>query len=364
MKIVVCGNYGAQNLGDELILEGLLETLKTAAPRAEITVMSGDPAATTKIYNVQSVSKFPAGVRSFFSGSEETIKAVKECDYFILGGGGLFNDLKIHASIIWAIQARQALKYKKPLIIYGQSIGPLSTISKFLIKSIFKKAAFIAVRDQDSAKELSKIGVHQKIFVTPDLAFRLPSSKPVVTQKKSPTIIIALRNLFGFPNDLIKEFGTFCNWLIEEQNCQLEFIDFQQGVVGDYELHKTVIAHIQQKNKIKHFSAITDTKELLAHFEQADFVFGMRLHSIICAIKACKPFIAISYSRKIDSMIKDSGLEKYCLQHEKINNYLLQNLFISLKDSKIKFTEKLHHLNNENLKKHLKVEQKLKNFFS
>jgi polysaccharide pyruvyl transferase WcaK-like protein len=69
MKIVICGNYGAENLGDELILEGMLETLRAVSPDAEITVMSGNPKETKWLYKarygMEAVAKFPSGIRSF-----------------------------------------------------------------------------------------------------------------------------------------------------------------------------------------------------------------------------------------------------------------------------------------------------------
>lgn len=362
MKIVVCGNYGAQNFGDELILEGLLQTLKATTPKAEITVMNGNPVEIAKTYNVKSIPKFPAGLRSFFTGSEATTKAVKSCDYFILGGGGLFNDLSIHANMIWALQARQAIKFKKPLIIYGQSVGPLTTIGKYIVKNIFKQAAFISVRDQDSVTELKKLGIEKEIFVTPDLAFRLPSIPALDSEKD--TVIFSLRDLADFPDAAVKELGKFCNWLVEWHNCHLEFIDFQQGEKSDSELHRKIISQISNKNHVEHFPHIISTKDLLTHFSKAKFIFGMRMHSVICAMKAGKPFIAISYSRKIDSLIKDSGLEDYLVPYKHLSQALLKKLFIILKDKESIVKTKLQQLNKKNLEKHLIVEKKLKDFLS
>lgn len=368
MKIVVCGNYGAQNLGDELILEGLLATLKSIAPEAEITVMSGNPEQTRATHSVNSVEKFPSGVRSFlkdlltgFSKSAPAREAVKNCDYFILGGGGLFNDLDWHASIIWYLQARQALKYNKPLIIYGQSIGPLSDVGKFLVKRIFSKAAFIGVRDEDSAVELKNLGIDKEITVTPDLAFQLPTIPAASTASPAEsTIIISLRHLPSLNENFIHEFSAFCNWLILEQKCNLKFIDFQQGPHGDTNLHKKIITQISQKEKVTHLDKISDTGELLTHFQQADFVFAMRLHAIISAIKTNRPFLAISYSRKINSMIKDSGLEKYLIAHDHLYLDQLKNFFIFLREKKTEIQEKLTQLNSTNLEKLEKAKLLLK----
>ena len=368
MKIVICGNYGAENLGDELILEGLLETLKNIAPGAEITVMSGNPEATEKSYNqkygIKAVEKFPSGFRSIlksiFSNSA-TKDAVKNCDYFILGGGGLFNDLNWHASIIWAMQARQALKLNKPLIMYGQSIGPLSDLGRYLVKKIFAQAAFIGVRDQDSATELKNLGITKEICVTPDLAFRVPAEIGPITETATlPTAIISLRQLGTTTGDFIKEFSSFCNWLIEEKNYSLQFIDFQQGTESDKNLHQSIITQIRQSEKISHLDQTLTSQRLLEHFKNADFVFAMRMHAIICAMKTCKPFLAISYSRKINSLIKDSALEKYLIAHDHVYFEQLKNFFTLLNDKREEVREKLSKLNSANLEKLQSVEIKLK----
>ncbi len=372
MKIVVCGNYGAQNLGDELILDGLLATLKVAAPAAEITVMSGNPEETTRKHGVKSVAKFPAGFRSvlknLFSGfgnSTATTQAVRDCDYFILGGGGLFNDLDWHASIIWYMQARQAVKYGKPLIMYGQSIGPLSDVGKFLVKRIFQKAVFIGVRDEDSAIELKNLGVDKEIIVMPDLAFRLPAATTasILNSQIAATpqsIVISLRQLPTTDEKFITEFATFCNWLVDEQKLNLEFIDFQQGPHGDHNLHQKIIAKINQKEKTAHLDNLTKTAELLDHLQEADFVFAMRLHAIISAMKAGKPFLALSYSKKINSLIKDAGLEKYLISHNNIYADQLKNFFLFLKEKKSEIQEKLMKINVINLEKLEKAELRLK----
>ncbi|MCX6734894.1 MAG: polysaccharide pyruvyl transferase family protein [Candidatus Peregrinibacteria bacterium] len=370
MKIVICGNYGAENLGDELILEGLLETLKVAAPEAEITVMSGNPKETKWLYRqkygIEVVEKFPSGFRSILKSvfSKSKVKeAIENCDYFILGGGGLFNDLHWRASLIWANQVRQAIKENKKVIMYGQSIGPLNDFGKNLVKNIFNKASFIGVRDEDSATELKTLGITKEIIITPDLAFRIPvpapKPAPVLT---TPTVIISLRRLGNMDDNFVKEFATFCNWLIEEKKCRLKFMQFQQGIDSDRDLHQEVIDQINQRDRVININPAINADSLLATFQKADFVFAMRMHAIICAMKTCKPFLAISYSKKIDSLIKDSDLGEYIIGHDHIYFEQLKNFFILLNEKKDKVKTKLQVLNVVNLDKLKKAEIKLKDF--
>ena len=98
-QILVCGNYGAGNLGDEAILDGLLKLISSTWPQAKVTVQSAKPNSTHRVHKVDSVYFFPAGVKSCFkfwfsTRCLNTIRALSKTDLVILGGGGLFSDEK------------------------------------------------------------------------------------------------------------------------------------------------------------------------------------------------------------------------------------------------------------------------------
>ena len=376
MKIVICGNYGAKNIGDEMILEGLLKSIKSIDPKAEITVLSADPGETSAKHGVTSVPKFPAGLRSLISyiqsKNNSTKKAVQKCDYFILGGGGLFGSLNFHANIIWAIQAFMAYRLGKRVIMYGQSISPIKwAFIRKIVKKIFQKAFFIAVRDADSRIELEKLGVTRKIEIMPDLAFRsqfidqngrtgtleFPITKPSVSTRRSA--IIALRQLSSLGPEFKKNITTFLNWLIEEQNYYIKFMNFQEGKDSDNKLHYEIIEQIKDQTKIQHLQNIHDSTEVLNHFATANFVLGMRLHSIISATKTATPFIAISYSSKIDSYVKDLGLTEYSINLTEINPEKLKKLFNKMQNEKMSLKESLKLYNKDSQKMHLVIEKKL-----
>ncbi|MBL4694981.1 polysaccharide pyruvyl transferase family protein [Candidatus Gracilibacteria bacterium] len=317
MKFVICGNYGAKNIGDELILQGLLTSIKNIDEKAQITVLSANPSETSKRYKVESAYKFPAGIRSFFRSHTKTKKAVKECDYFILGGGGLFGSLSFRANLIWATQARRALKYKKSLIMYGQSIGPLNgSLRQRLVHSIFSPAHFIAVRDQDSRERLTALGITKTIHTMPDLAFRIPEA---IIKRRNATILVALRELHGLPQYFIKSVANFLNWLIEQRGYKVNIIDFQEGNGSDHRLNHELLRYIEKLGKVK--------KLKQSDIMEADMVLGMRFHSIISAVQSKIPFIAINYAPKVEAFIKDAGFNQHMLEIEEVSAQTLQQKF-------------------------------------
>jgi polysaccharide pyruvyl transferase WcaK-like protein len=96
-RILICGNYGATNLGDEAILQSILQCVASVFPEAHVQVVSANPELTAKQYGIQTVSKIPAGFRSMFKGIfskrlMETLREYQYADAVIFGGGGLFSD--------------------------------------------------------------------------------------------------------------------------------------------------------------------------------------------------------------------------------------------------------------------------------
>ncbi len=322
MKFVVCGNYGAANLGDEMILKGLKEALNQSFDKPEIKV----------------IQHFPAGFRSFFKSlfqENETKKIVKECDYFILGGGGLFGSLSFRANIIWLVQAFWAYRLKKPVLMLGQSIGEIKWgIIRYFVRKVFEKAHLIVVRDQNSKIILENLGVKKEIHVAPDFAFMLPNSAIPDSPRDYKTAIIALRHLNNLPETFASTITEFCKFLIIEKNYHLKFINFQEGPTdSDAPLHQQIIQNLNSPDKIEY---LTQDKidNPLTHFTQANFVLGMRLHSIIAALITNKPFIALNYASKVEGIVKDANLQKNLLDPYNLNLNGLTQLFAQVEGQK------------------------------
>lgn len=349
MKIVIAGNYGANNLGDEMILEGCLQSLRSVAPNAEITVLSGNPTQTARKYDVQSAPHFPSGFRSFIRSlfkPSKTKKLVQQCDYFILGGGGLFGSLTFKANLIWAVQAFKARRYKKPVLHYGQSIGELKgRIRKWLVRKTFQNSSLIVVRDQQSKKRLKSIGVTKKIYVIPDLAFR---SKAQTTPRQD-TVLVALRQTKSITPQFKQTIKDFLDWLKTDK--EVKFIEFQKEPhpQADKPLHKEILQDAEHTND----------------FIPAKLVLGMRLHSIIAAIKTNTPFIAISYAPKVEAFLQYAKLEDYMLQPEELTSEKLKSLFNKVQNSHHAITQRLEAFNKKALQRFAEFERlTLRNFLS
>ncbi len=330
-KIVVCGHYGSTNIGDEAIGLSLIQRFKNEYPDAEITFLSYDPQNTNEYLKVNSRYLLPLGFKSFFRGIFKgelfkTLKAIKKCDEFILGGGGLFTDEKIFAVFLWGLHAFCAYRYKKPVCMTGQSIGPLNTkVGKLIVKKAFNKADKITVRDSDSKKILNNLGVQNKIIVESDLVFGLKIKQDYNDEKLNKIIeqnalkgyfIVNLRPWQKNSKILYKKINQLISGIVKKHKVLPVFVPFQSLHQNDYEIMSKII----EQN-------VPDYPFLLQKFDQnifrvlsvikgAKFTIGMRLHSLIFSMIQNVPVIALSYSSKINNLFKDKGYSDFIVDIE------------------------------------------------
>jgi polysaccharide pyruvyl transferase CsaB len=328
--IVICGNYGASNLGDEAILESIIHTVRSVSPCARIIVLSSNPVETAHTHDVKSVPLIPAGVRSFFRnlfgpGLRETIKAIKNCDVYIFGGGGLFTDEKPYAMFIWSIQVFAAFLFRKPVFCYGQSIGPLMSFwSRRRVRKIFRRMDFISVRDDASKKILENLSI-KNIRRLPDPAFSLH----VMQKGNAPRenfVAFSIRQ-WGDNEALLHELAKFINWLHDEHRINSVLIPFQSRSDNDSVPLGKILSHVWYPNFVRLEPYTSNYHQVMDVFLRARAVVGMRLHSIIFSALAATPFIALSYSRKVAEVSGQLGMDDFTVPYREISFPVLKAKF-------------------------------------
>jgi polysaccharide pyruvyl transferase CsaB len=324
-NIVVCGHYGSTNIGDEAIGLSIIQSLKKTNPDSNITFLSYNPENTKRHLGVKSEYLLPLGVRSLLKGKLfKTLKVIKNCDKFILGGGGLFTDEKLFAVFLWGIHAFWAYRYKKPVIMLGQSVGPLNTgVGKWIVKKCFNKATEIDVRDTESKQFLINLGIKKEIQVSSDLVFNLKIeerfnneelNKKVEQLKLKGYFIVSLRNWPKNTKILYKKINRVLYEIIDKYKLLPVFIPFQHLHQNDEELMHKIIEQSLVKYPILIQKFDHNVFKVLSVIKNAEFTLGMRLHSLIFSIIQKVPVIALSYSPKINNMLNDQGLSEFIVK--------------------------------------------------
>ncbi|MFA5855077.1 MAG: polysaccharide pyruvyl transferase family protein [Candidatus Gracilibacteria bacterium] len=332
-NILIVGNYGAGNLGDDSILGGILEDLKAIGFAGKISVTFGGVHSSTDIYKgLNKVPFVPAGLRSRFGRGgatrrDEAMRAIRDADLIILGGGGLFTDEEsFFAPLIWYKQASAFVRAHKPYICYGQSVGALkSWWNRYLTKLVFSRALAVHVRDHESAKLLEKLGIEGKkvtVGIDPAISYFKEISKEISEEnaracpalavaeagkgvgekaaKKSDILLLSLRL---WPKFSEKEWNLHVQTaknIAEEQNLKPVLL----GMDTKNEKEISLLRDVARKNDFEVFEPVS-ARSAYEGIAKAKMLIGMRLHSIIMATCAGTSYVAIPYSPKVEGFLKN-----------------------------------------------------------
>lgn len=301
-RILIIGNYGAGNLGDDAILAGMVTELRSTGYRGKIEITHGGFESSPEVYKgLKKVPFVPFGIRSRFRRKQKkaAYEAIKRADLVILGGGGLFVDSEtVRAPLLWAKQAKACRKMKTPYICYGQSVGPLKRwISRRAVKKTFKGAKEVHVRDKASVQTLKKLGV-ENVTMGSDPAFSW-----LQAQKKRPKknlLVVSLRewdeNTQEVWEPALRELRKFA---IKKK---LKLVMLAMDLRNQKEINNL------RETGLESFEA---PSALLAYqgMSSAKMAVTMRLHAGVFALAAGIPLVALSYSQKVESLIKSLNVK-------------------------------------------------------
>ena len=151
-KAAILGYYGFGNLGDELLLTACLEMFgRCGVNRDSLVILSNNPAETSRNFGVDAVNRW-----SF----RESVKAFRNSETLLLGGGGIFQDTSSVKSCVWYWGMMRLARFCGCKVwALGQSIGPLkSGVSRMLAGNALKACKILHVRDENSYTLAKSLG--------------------------------------------------------------------------------------------------------------------------------------------------------------------------------------------------------------
>ena len=301
MKVLIYGYYGFQNLGDEAILQAIVEQLKSVNGEIEITALTYKAEDTKKSFAINTVS------RNDFRG---LIRRIKEVDVVISGGGSILQDVTSSRSLIYYLAIILIAKlFNKKVMFYANGFGPINKVFNRMIATyIINKVDVITVRDYKSKELMQSMGIKNNIIVTADATFALKLLdvsevervwSEIGIDKKRKTIGISVRrwkNLKDYKKNIAK-IGDYLSKL----NYQIVFIPMQHP--SDVEVSKEIAAIMENESVI--LEKKYTPRELIGIIGKLELLIGMRLHSLIFAAISGVPMVGIEYDPKIKSFVDD-----------------------------------------------------------
>ena len=327
-KIVISGYYGFDNCGDEAVLLSIMHCLRKLLPDGRITVLSGNPEKTSKLFGVKAVNRW---------NPISLLCELLTSDLLISGGGSLLQDVtSVNSPVYYLGVIRMALLLRKKVMIYSQGVGPLTVAkNRTKVKKVFNRCHVITLRDNISAELLRELGVKRDLRVTCD---------PVMALCREDVEVNAVY-------EELRELGIFVNsceprkpLLVAVVRCWkdnrhispvAELLDTQAAKGWDVLLAPAhfpddlaAIAMLRERMSTSPYiiGRCLTAREFLALTALADRVFSMRLHGLICAMAVNTPMLGLSYDPKVDAFMEQAGLGKYCLSFDNLDIELAKSL--------------------------------------
>lgn len=316
--LLICGNYGAGNFGDELILSGLLKSIRSTDSQSrgrlninKIIVTSGDPISTSRDNGVTAIHFFPSSILSFVKSLAtgklfRSLYYLLKSDIVLFGGGCLFNEKEPDSIQIWYRQFQWFAFFRKKIIIVGQSFGTFASEKnkKILHKVVaYKNIEKIFVRDVESRRCIKALGAAD-VEVLADSALWL--TREDFEQEKNiekPYALIALRTWLGFDeSDLHGKIESIAHYIFDIYGMKSKIVVLQKGENGDEKTSTKLYEKIKliTIDRPQSWNSIDD---IAALYENAALVISMRLHGGIFGLVMEKPVIFLDYDDKVRNFV-------------------------------------------------------------
>ncbi len=321
-QVMISGYYGFHNAGDEAILSALCQLFEN--------------------YPVQ-LNVLTAGTRHELPGCyfksiqrtnlPEIFRALRNCDLFISGGGGLFQDVTGLGSVPYyggLLKMAQAMKV--PTMVFGQGIGPLKYgLNRWFLKQIFKNVNAISVRDEESYEFLQRLGMgqQQQLHLTADPVLTLNAVHPhharelLLNEGVDPTlpmIGVSIRPWRTWFEKQLKAFTAVLAQFARTCGAQLVLIPFQPNhdtwMCDEVAYSLMSRPHAPTVTVLRgHYSPI----EVQGMIGCLEMMVGMRLHALIMSAAEYVPAVGLVYDPKVRRFAEQAGY-KYMSSITALNN--------------------------------------------
>jgi len=386
-KILLTNTNCSVNKGSAAQVISTCKTLREIIPDLEITLMSRIPELDTKLCKIHNINVvrnrwFPRRtgwqplyytythilIDMFLAGlfkiglnprsiNNPIVQEYISADAIIDLSGDSFSDGKggfsigIDASILFGFS------FKKPIVVYSQSIGPFNWAVTFLAKYCLNRVDLVIVREEITEKYLKELEIESSIYLTADCAFLLDSApydevKDILSNEgidvaKKPIVgVSANAMLDDKENNYANTMAQLIDYVIEKINAHVIFVphvvSVKEGGKGDDRfIGEKIYKLAKNKNNIDLIKGDYSPEELKGIIGLCDVFIGGRMHANIAAISTCIPTIATAWSHKYYGISRSVGQEKYVCDYKNMTFDEMKLKFDDLWDNRNKIRDEL-----------------------
>jgi len=284
-NLLIVGNYGAKNFGDDAMLAVLVHHLRKHFRLTVFSVLYRK--LVEKEFGVTSVSVLTP-VR--------LLSEMRKADFVLVGGGSLIKNLSmVKLAPIFLL----SLLMRKPRVFFGVEVHRLNFVLKAFFAAVCRGAIMICTRN---ALVNPSNGIGFKCRMMPDLAYglvtidkfaqrRLEVGQSVVGVNVRPsTLTDPFDSEFWRARiaDFLEELAPRNIWLFPFQPCDRK------------EIAKLVLSLRMRRvgSRIRMVNA-RSFGQALEEMRGISLAIGMRLHFLVFASLLSVPFVAVPYHQKV-----------------------------------------------------------------
>jgi len=375
-RIVLYGNFGAGNLGNECTLQTAIEETLRRAPHAQLLCVCTNPEDVRTRHGIAAVpslwkkagwswsdlQKDPSAGQGLAVGDRTTpgrpasrslaarllraarsavLRAPRELahwyrslrvmagsDVFLVPGTGIVTD-KGCGSLGYPYDLFKltilARLCRARVVYLSVGAGPFEhKLGCWFVRRSLGLAHYRSYRDGDSKRRLQAIGfnaTHDAVY--PDLVFGL-SPQHLGAEVKEPgrprVVGLGLKD-YAAPLD-----ETDANGYRAYLELMADFVVWLQSrghtvrlIIGDAQydtrVREDLLAVLKARGEGDEplSDPVPTVEELLRQLRETDAVVSPRFHNLVLALILNKPVIALSDLPKVDALLSDLGLQAYCL---------------------------------------------------
>ncbi len=270
MRIGVIGYFGHGNLGDERIFD-------------------------TYRFHMNEWQVIP--IHCGFAFTEDWLAWLNTFDYLILGGGGLFIQGVLPPFDTFHLWGD---RLSTPISVIGLGVDKVPSLHRDALQALVQQTHMFVVRDLQSAELINS----PKVEVYPDMTFAYPLH----------------RSLRSKPDQI-----PVCG--INLRACLRENLPAWQRALQEIEIKRVGLpfwknVDVNDADVVLSLDENCEERDVINAYQQIDFLVGTAFHSIVFAVQAGIPFVAIGYASKVKRFVSDLGLENCILDVNQANIFL------------------------------------------
>lgn len=352
-KILICGFFGADNLGDELMLQTVLDYIPKEK-HSSVTVMLCDNEE-YNYYHLPGVNFIHMPKNKF-----DCNILAQNFDLLIWGGGALIDDSDYSKDILSLNNlvinlSKRFLAFDKSVVALGLSSNKQLNNSDYIkeLKYVVENSKFFSIRDEISLNLLNSLGITNLTLIDDLVLYNKSLNKEFATNevRKTPNIGI----IWICYEDTEELFKELISCLLEkfQNNCKITCIPFYNYTSADIRYYNRMLKKMENTENVTVLPYTNDLDKLISEISDADYMVNMRYHGMLLSCLLNKRTLNICY----DSHRHYCNKIHYIAQLFDLYSdlYSFSELKENPKNLKIRFSnpspQKIQHLETSDIKK-------------